>query len=363
MNRSRQFAYMTGLNGGQGIDKVKGIDELGDSNGFNDGTTSSGKNHPNVTYINGLNNNYRDAFQGGMYGTMYMGNPDYVNPMNNLHNNIGDRVMLEQTFDNKIFIDTTFKDYSKHPEPFKFIVKFNSTDPTTKIVSINIDDCTYSYSKYIDGETEIVFDRIFKNVKYVNVNAMILPNCIDYKTLNDGSYAPCGKKLANAAYKYLILKIDELKNGRCFSNNQSLGKEFFIMKKDDDASHNNQIWIPIYKNIGFFDSQLKFVDRLTVEICDDKGKRLCTTLDGKNYDFFADYRKIIDMINHLKHLNTNQTTNHTTATIQCQRDEQINKLIPKLKSLKIITDYLAPELHLTFNTLEPQIDTKPQFRH
>lgn len=326
MNRSRQAAFMTGLNGAG--TSFKGIDELCDSNGP-----------------------YRDAFQGGMYGTVYMGNPDYMNPMNNLHNNIGDRVMLEQTFDNKIFIDTSFKDYSKHPEPFKFIVKFNGTDPTTKTISVNVNEESYCYSKYIEGESEIVFDRIFKNVKYVNVNAMILPNCVDYKTTNDGSYIPCGKKLANSAYKYLILKIDELKNGRCFSNNQSLGKEFFIMKKDDDASHNNQIWIPIHKNVGYFDSQLKFVDRLTVEICDDKGKRLCTTLDGKNYDFFADYRKIIDVIKHLRHLNTNQA------------DEQINALVPKLKSLKIITDYLAPELHLTFNTLEPQIDTKPQFRH
>lgn len=351
MNYSRQNAFMTGLNGGYGIEKIQGIDELGDANGFNDGTTSSGKNHPNATYINGQNSNYRDAFQGGMYGTVYMGNPDYVNPMNNLHNNIGERVMLEQTFDNKIFIDTAFKDYSKHPEPFRFVVKFNGKDPKTKNVSVNVDDETYCYPKYIEGDTEIVFDRIFKNVKYVNVNAMILPNYIDYKEQKDGSYVPSGKKLANAAYKYLILKIEELKNGRCYSNNQSLGKEFFIMKKDDDVSFNNQIWIPIYKNVGYFDSQLKFVDRLTVEICDDKGKRLCTTLNGENFDFFAEYRKTIDLIKHLKNLKTDRA------------DEQIDLLIPKLKSLKIITDYLSPELHLTFNTLEPQIDTKPQFRH
>jgi hypothetical protein len=343
MNRSRQVAYMTGTHG---MDNVKGIDEMGESNGFNNGN----KNYQNAPNVYGQNYN-ASLGQGGMFGTVFMGNPDYVNPMNNLHNNIGDRVMLEQTFDNKIFIDTSFKDYSKHPEPFKFIVKFNATDPTTKRISVTVDNDLYDYSKYMDGETEIVFDRIFKNVKYVNVNAMILPNCIDYKTLENGSYVPCGKKLANATYKYLILKIDELKNGRCYSNNQSLGKEFFIMKKDDDASCNNQIWIPIYKNIGYFDSQLKFVDRLTVEICDDKGKRLCTTLDGNNYDFFADYRKTIDMIKHLKNVNTQQS------------NLQIESLVPKLKSLKLITDYLAPELHLTFNTLEPQIDTKPMFRH
>ena len=37
---------------------------------------------------------------------------------------------------------------------------------------------------------------------------------------------------------------------------------------------------------------MRTLDKLTVEICDDKGKRLCPTLDGKKHDFFEEYMTI-----------------------------------------------------------------------
>lgn len=323
MNRSQQKAYLTGKNG---------MDTVG---GFNNSFSMAGK--------------YEEAHGGG--NPVFISTPDYTNPSNNLHDNIGSRVMLEQYFDNKLFIDSSIKDHTRHPDPFKFVVKFNGIEPKTESVYVNIDNEQYDYKIYVSGDTEIIFDRVFKNIRCATVNALIMPNYLTFKTDDDGSYQPTGKKLAKTHYKYIVLKISELRNGKCYSNNPNLGRESFIMKMDTDICFNNQIWIPIHNSVGYFDSQLKNIERLTIEICNDKGERLTAKLDGKVHDFFADYKNTIDKIKSLEKIGTREAKN------------KIESLTPKLKSLKEITQSLSPEVHLTFNTLESQINTLPQFRY
>ena len=340
MNISRQKAYLTGQNGFYSTDTVRGTSELADTNGFN-GSIDSG-------YVG----NYQQSYRGGMTGNTFIGLPDYRNPGDILHNNVAERVLLEQVLDNKLFIDTAIRDFSKSHEPFRFIVKFNGTEAITEDVHVEVDGETYSYTKYLSGDTDVVMDRIFKNIKIVTINNLILPNHIAYKTNDDGSYEPIGGKLAKSKYKYLILKIAELSNERCFSNNKAFGKESFIMKMDDEVCHYNHRWIPAANmNIVYPDSKLMIINRLTVEICDDKGVKLHPTLDGQKHDFFREYRKLIDKIDDLK----------TEGSKRSLRE--IQELIPKLMSLKEITHHLAPELHITFGTLDPQVNTIPQYRY
>jgi hypothetical protein len=335
MNWSRQKAYLTGSSGYNETDVVKGTSELADSNAFTGTPNTAG-------------GNYQHTHRGGMTGNMLLGQPNYQNTNTYLHNNINQNVLLEQTFDNKIFIDAEYKDFASHPEPYKFIVKFNGCDPTIEKIYVKVENEFYEYNKYIKGDTVIVINQIFKNVKYVNVNTLIMPTHIEFVTQEDGSYKISGKQIAKT-HRYLVLKIDELRNSRKVSNKKSLGKECFIMKNDDNSGINNEYWIPIYDKISYFDSNLRNIDRLTVELCDDQGRRLCTKLDGKNFDFYADYRNTIDLVKVLQDRNTSQSR------------ARIESLTPKLESLKMITSYVSPELHLTFNTLEPQIDTQPQF--
>ena len=345
MNRSRRPVYLTGAN--------EPYAPPARDPSQSDWSARSDRLQSNQSDQSNQSNQYAEAFpaRGGMQGNVLLGEPDYKNQNNTLHGNIGASNMHEQTFDNKILIDSAFKDYATHPDVFKFIVRFNGTRPKIHTISAEVDDTIYTYPKYLEGDTQITLDRVFRNIKYVNVNALIMPNYIEFVLKPDGSYGVGSKKLANHMYKYLILRIDELSNGRCYSNNPAISKEAFIMKKDDDICTNNQIWVPIYRNVSYFDSMLKVVDRLTVEICDDRGQRLRTTLDGVPHDFFAEYRKIIDTALYLQSLGTDKANN------------KIKELVPRLESLKRITEYLSPELHLTFNTLEPQIDTLPQFRY
>ena len=333
MNWSKQKSYLTGVQGSYPTDNIRGTNELFDQNGS-------------------IGGNYQTAFSGGMNGTMLINKPDYSNPNNILHNNIGERVILEQVLDNKIFIDSCFRDHVKHPDPFKFTVKFNGIEPKKEVVTVTIEGNKYSYCNYTNGDTDIVFDRTFKNIRNVTINALILPFSINFVKKDDGSYEPSGYKLAKYAYKYIVLKINELRNGRCFSNNPTLGRESFIMKMDTDICLNNQIWIPIHNNVSYFESNLKTVERLNIEICNHNGERLVPVLNGHPHDFFQDYRRTIDEVIMLQE----HEHNH-------ENDEKIKSLMPKLNSLKIITESISPELHLTFNIVEPQLDTKTQFSY
>jgi hypothetical protein len=331
MNWSQQKAYMTGANGSYKTDTVKPIDDMA-----------------NPLYVN---ENFKEAFKGGMMGSVLLGPPNFQNPNNILHNNVGERVILDAAFSNEIFIDTSLKDYCRHPDPFKFVVKFNGTDPVIDQVCTVIDDRTYSYPVFIKGDTEIVFEKLFRNVNRVVIQALFLPIYIHYKTREDGAYEKTDVKLGKSYYKYLILKINELTNNRFYCNNKKFGTESFIMKMDDDVCFHNQKWKPIEGNVAYPVSQLKNVDKFTVEILSDRAEKIYPTLDGRPHDFFGEYRRLIDKIIELQEINTSES------------QKKIEKLKPKLESLRLIIEYLPPQLYLHIDTIEPQIDTKVQYRY
>lgn len=336
MIRNRRDAYMTGMNGEYKTDNVKGQSELNNMNGFNG------------SYESGYVGDYRKSYSGGMDGSTHLGHMDYRNPKNTIHDNIGDNVLGEQIFDNKLYIDSSIRDYSRHPDPFRFVVKFNGIEPRTEMKTVNINGEIYSYDKYLEGDTTVIMDRVFNNINAVIMDALFLPHAIEFKTMQDGSYERSGRHLERMYYKYIVLKIHELCNGRNFSNNKSLGQESFIMKLDDETCINYHRWVPISKHVAYPESRLRTIDRLTIEICNDKGQRLCPKLDDKPHDFFAEYRQLIDKIQDLQKKNDVKT---------------IESLIPKLDSLKHIVNCISPELHITFCSLNAQIQTLPQYRY
>jgi len=331
---NRNNAYLTGVNGSYSTDSVKAQNELNNPFNCTAGSYNAG--------------NYKTAFVGGIDGSVHIGQPDYNNPRNTIHNNIADKVLGEQIFENRLLIDSAFRDYVKYQNPFNFVVKFNGVNPKKEDICVDVDGETYCYPKYIDGDTAVLMDRVFKNVKSVIINTLILPHSIEYKTDENGDYDKPTVSLVKMRYKYIILRIHELSNDRLFSNNKAYGREAFIMKFDDDTCINWHRWIPIEEHIFYPDSVLKFIDRLTVEICDDKGNILCPKLNGKPHDFFKEYRLLIDKVLYLQ---------------QKKRFDEVEALQPKLESLKKITECLSPELHCTFCTLDPQIATLPQFRY
>jgi len=306
-----------------------------------------------------------------------LGRPDYTNKKTTLHNNINENILLESLCQNKVFIDTSIKDYSLEPDLFKFSVNFSSGNISFVDETVVIEDTeNFSFKRNTEGNSNIHIEKNFRNVKNVSIDALIMPSVIEFKTNKDNLYEPVHK--SKISYKYIVLKIKELYNGRCFSNNNNIGSESFIMKLDDDLCSNNNIWIPINCNIFYPDSQLKNIDKLTVEICDNKGDLLVTKLDGKPFDFFKEYRNLIKEIKSLQankndicfdsSTSTSSTSTDSTSTdnsdniCSCNKCK-ISSLMSKLVSLRRITSYLSPELHMTFTTLESQINTLPTYRY
>lgn len=326
MNRTRQMAYFTGINRNHPIDAISGIGNVSNSENGSD-----------------YNQTYRTS------NNVLLGTPDYTNQNNILHNNVNERIMREQLFDNKILINSLFRDYSVHPDPFSFVVKLNGIEATLEYITIDINGKTYSYPKYISGDTQVVLPRAFKNIRSVLLNALIIPSYLEYETQEDGSYKINTNQVAETN-KYIILKIKEISNNRNYTNNRNIGDESFVMALNKTFGITNQLWIPIYNTVGYFDSRLRNINRLTIDVCDDKGNKLCAKLDGKQHDFNAEYRKIInDVIEIRKHHDAKEA------------DDMIQVFIPRLDSLVKILHCINPEVHMVFTTYEPQIDTAPNF--
>jgi hypothetical protein len=336
MNQATRREYLTGRNGFYETDSVRGV---------------TSNMHGNDQY--GKTN---ESFRGGMTGEQLAGRPNYDNPMDNLHDNIGDRVILDQNMDNKIFIDAEFRDTcytdSKN-QPFKFTVRFKNSEsmPNREIVVFEYNDEIYEYSKYKKGGREIVFPYVFHNVNFIVIDTLIMPSYIDYITFDDGSLHNIeGMSLVNT-YKYIVLKVKQLNNYRKLTNNPNLDNTCFIMKNDDTAGVNNNFYEPIRDQVTSFKSDLQTVDRLDVEICDQKGKPLIPKLDNKPHNFNKDYQ---DSIEELK-LETSKPNGY-------QDSVKIQKLDNRLKSLKIISHSINPEIHITINNVNPQINTNLKYR-
>lgn len=268
--------------------------------------------------------------------------PDYKNQKNTIHNNIGMNVLEKQIFKNVLFIDSEFRDYSIYKNPFNFIVKFNGREPHITNVHAIVDNNIYTYTKYCNGDNCVLIDRVFKNIVAITIDTLFMPTSVDYK-LVDGDYVPNDEQLNKFYCKYIVLKINEIANEKHFTNNKKLGSNSFVMIYDDINGRYGG-WVPVVDTITYPVSNLKVIDKLTIEICDERGDPFYMTLDGKSYDFYAEYCLLIDK------------AKNTPGSIT-----DADKI--RLKTLKNITQYMSPELHITFSILEPQINTQPLFRH
>jgi hypothetical protein len=329
------------------------------SNGSNNLSTL--QQHNNLSGNHFIQNrNYNDAFKGGMNGTTYLNEPNYKNPQNILHNNINNNTLFEQTFNISLFIDSTFRNHNLQSNPFNFSVKLQDAPYETEKVILNLEhhdknnvilNCQsqFIYYKNINGSDIVInIGSDNKNIRSVLLDAVILPRYINYITDTDGSIIPIGKQLYEM-HKYLTVSIKELNNNLLHTNieNKDNNKDItYVIKYDDDTGFSNKFWYPINNTIQRYESNKTEIKKLTISINDNNGDCLRTTLDGQEVNFYQLY---IDTINKIIKYNE-----------KCDI-KKINKLLPKLISLRDIINCNYPELHFTFNVLKPQINTKTNF--
>jgi len=229
---------------------------------------------------------------------------EYVNTGNILHNNLAENLLSENVFEYNIYIDSADRDISKYYSPFEFKVYFSEIADYPKI------------------------DQNFKNVKYINLNYIILPptnvlfanntlitdlvanvnyglfrgNYLTFSSNNQYKYPTTTTIIPSVptlnpgvkwpiqtnpitTNKYLILKIKELDNLRVKStsenNTSGIDKNSFVLFYDDDVNdsagnNTGSIWKTKFGGGSrvFLSSELKNINSFTICIYDQFGNKI-----------------------------------------------------------------------------------------
>lgn len=207
---------------------------------------------------------------------------DYTNLKNVLHNNIGDSVLDEHVVEYRINIDSLDRDIKTYPNPFDFRVKFDP--PATSILrteSLKKGQLDANQDKF-SGAPMPHIGRNFRNVKYVKLDSIILPQfsnlCID---CDDNVIFDPESRLVDD--RYVILAVPELEMDRIYSTSDDsirilengqkiqpprpfgyvfpdklLGRAFYVgtpfhsskIYNNSDLGNINQLTIKLYNSCG-----------------------------------------------------------------------------------------------------------------
>jgi hypothetical protein len=149
---------------------------------------------------------------------------DYVNHNKVLHNNIGDNVLDEHVVEYKLHIDSLDRDIRYYPNPFSFIVKFNpeadTIVQTEEYISYkNKNKGTHIVETKFRGPPTPHINKQFKNIKYVKLESIILPQYGQIKEDENGVWVfdPQGSIVTD---RFTSLVIDELNCDRIFTTSE-----------------------------------------------------------------------------------------------------------------------------------------------
>lgn len=215
---------------------------------------------------------------------------DYVNKNLLLHNNIGDNVLDEHVVEYRITIDSLDRDIRYYPDPFSLTVKFNP------ISASNIQHEEYIDYKNKSIGTKIVESRFegapapsinkeFKNVKYVKLENVILPQFSKTKQKSDGTFEFDSSshlvtdRNVNLVIKELdcertyttsngVTRTDE--NGKCYTP----PTPFAIIIPDKLLGLNFYAGTPYYGSKIYKNSLLGNITQLTIQFYDCWGMPL-----------------------------------------------------------------------------------------
>ena len=248
--------------------------------------------HPNGRYnpisTNSLkNNNFSNFDIAYKNNTPIIEQMDYTNYNNILHNNIGENVLDEHIVEYKINIDSLDRDIQTYPNPFSFRVQFdalsNGNVRTEKIKNgelVRVND-------YFVGAPGPKINKRFKNIKYIKLDSIVLPQYT--KTITND----CGDIVFDQdSYlvddRFVMISIDELdEHRRVYSTGDSgfrvdpitghlstIPKSFGIIYPDTKLGRVYYTGTPYNSNKIYNSSDLGNINKLTIKFYDSYGQLL-----------------------------------------------------------------------------------------
>ena len=234
--------------------------------------------------------NFNSAYQ---INTPFIEKQDFRNKNDLLHNNVNENLLLEQIIEYNLNIDSEDRSLVAYPNPFNFTVTFgghgnvSETKVFLKKNSTNLgamNENKYENKKIVyEGTPGPIINKKFKNVKYLRLDYVILPKTniinkniappIPSDYLNDCISTEDKDKLTQK-YKYLILRIKEIKTDNILGTNKNLESDIFILYPDKLMGKNHIMWLPTSGYRNYKNSNLENITRLTFEILTPKGETL-----------------------------------------------------------------------------------------
>jgi len=258
---------------------------------------------------------------------------DYTNRNNILHNNVGDNILDEHVVEYRICIDSLDRDIKYYPDPFSFTVKFNPISASNVQHEEYIDYKDKSKGTKIvqtrfEGAPSPVINKEFRNVKYVKLENVILPQYSKLKQKNDGAFAfdPDSSLITD---RFVSLVIKELDCDRVYTTSSAStrigenGKSytpptpFALIIPDKLLGLNYYAGTPYYGSKIYKNSLLGNITQVTIQFYDCLGTPLkfnhvFTHDDLEQYEFDnGDKLPITDM----RHPYNKKLQTHTSLII------------------------------------------------
>jgi hypothetical protein len=256
-----------------------------------------------------------------------------------MHNNLNDNLLSETVVEYYINIDSDDRKLEAYPDPFNYIVSFKSQGKGTyrsfkhdnempetpspvitrefkNVKYIKLDHVVlsryntnrFTLEQHITVDTQnnkVSSDYLYLDKhchKAERVDKCVICKqkdkcktydlgdkcnlCFDNKQKNNYTYPmnerchTCNeltcKCLINDRNKFLILKVDGLKNNRLFSTNTGSSDDAFILHVDRSSGNCHNVWLARHGICTYPNSSLYNLDRMTIEFCDNRGERLKT---------------------------------------------------------------------------------------
>jgi hypothetical protein len=215
---------------------------------------------------------------------------DYQNHNELTHNNVEQDIVNEVLNEYIIHIDGADRDRTIFPNPFKYTVTLGGTG------------ATHADGQIIGGNPNPRIERNYRNIKQLKIKYVILPKFYKYNYTNDGSYSQytipnvttdAPSFLQN--YRYLILRIKELDTDKINSTNSSCRPNTFVLYKNNIYSQSDaftDIWVPTQPIITYANTNLKNLNKLSIDITDPSGNQIFMKILDNNVEKKMDYNDL-----------------------------------------------------------------------
>lgn len=212
---------------------------------------------------------------------------DYTNRNQLIHNNVGASVLDETVVEYRINIDSLDRDINTYTNPFNFVVSFNAPSGGSVRTEVLKGGKLTTVNDYFPGQPGPLINKEFRNVKYIKLDSIVLPQFSNNKKDEDGDWILDPKSYL-VDDRFVVLEIRELDDShRIYSTSDngyridpSTGKKliapkpFGIIFPDTKLGHVYYTGTPYNANKIFKNSYLGNLRKMSIKLYDSFGNSL-----------------------------------------------------------------------------------------